>query len=241
MDNMANIISSHNNKITNSYKETNGKTYSLWNKSNCALHNKCLTVKIVYKADFETNDCVNELSTKVYFGISVIEFKCRYNNHTMSFRNRTHKNDTELSKHIWSLKYQNKNFDIKWLIFKKSSGYSIVSNSCNLCLLEKLVLCNFKEKDRLLNKQLDLVLKCRHENKYILMNYSVIDYYYYSYYCYYYFYYYNYYHFLIFIFTCKYNLLTFHVCYIYKNLIEKINITSEGYSISVLARPSKIW
>ena len=151
------------------------KTCNCRDKSNCPLDNKCLTNKTVYKAEVETNDGINELSTKVYFGISETEFKSRYNNHTMSFRNRTHENDTELSKCIWSLKDQNKDFDIKWSIFKKSSEYSIVSKSCNLCLLEKLVICNFKEKDRLLNKRLNLVLKCRHENKYILMNYSGID------------------------------------------------------------------
>ena len=93
----------------------------------------------------------------------------------MSFRNRTHENDTELSKYIWSLKDENKDFDIKWSILKKSSGYSIISKSCNLCLLEKLVVCNFKEKDRLLNKRLDLVSKCRHEIKYMLINHSGID------------------------------------------------------------------
>ena len=126
-----------------------------------------LTDKIVYKAEVETNDGINELSTKVNFGISETEFTSKYNNHTMSFRNRTHENDLELSKFIWSLKDQNKEFDIKWSIFKKSSR----SKSCNLCLLKKLVISNFKEKERLLNKWLDLVSKCRHENKYILMNY----------------------------------------------------------------------
>ena len=97
------------------------------------------------------------------------------NTTTKSFRNRTRENYTEHLKYIWSLKYQNKDFDIKKIFFKKSSGYSIVPKSCNLCLLEKLVICNFKEKDRLLNKRLDLVPKCRYENKYILMNYSGID------------------------------------------------------------------
>ena len=126
-----------------------------------------LTDKIVYKAEVETNDGINELSTKVNFGISETEFTSKYNNHTMSFRNRTHENDLELSKFIWSLKDQNKEFDIKWSIFKKSSR----SKSCNLCLLKKLVISNFKEKERLLNKWLDLVSKCRHESKYILMNY----------------------------------------------------------------------
>ena len=159
MDNVKNIISSHSKKIINSGNEENGKTCNCKNKSDCPLDNKCLINKIVYKAEIETNNDTNELSTKVYFGISETEFKSRYNNHTMSFRNRTHENDTELSKYIWSLKDENKDFDIKWSILKKSSGYSIISKSCNLCLLEKLVICNFKEKDRLLNKRLNLVSK----------------------------------------------------------------------------------
>ena len=164
MDNMKNIISSHNKKIANSDNETNGKTCNCRNKSNCPLDNKYVTNKIVCKAEVETNNGINESSTKVYFSISKTEFKSRYNNHTMSFRNRIHENDTKLLKYIWSLKDQNKDFDIKWSILKKSSGYSILSKSCNLCLLEKLVICNFKEKDMLLNKLLDHVSKCRHEN-----------------------------------------------------------------------------
>ena len=129
MNNMTNIISSHNKKVTISDNETNGKTCNCRNKSKFPLDNKCLTNKIVYKAEVKLNDGINKLSTKVYFGISETEFKSRYKNHIMSFRNGTHENDTELSKYIWSLKDQNKDFDIKWTMFKKSSGYSIVSKS----------------------------------------------------------------------------------------------------------------
>ena len=175
MNNVKNIISGQNKRIINFVNEVNGKTYNCRNKSNCPLDNKWLINKIVYKAEIETNNDTNELSNNVYFGISKTEFKSKYNNHTMSFRNRTHENDTELSKYIWSLKDENKDFDVKWSILKKSSGYSIISKSCNHCLLEKLVICNFKEKDRLLNKRLDLVSKCWHENKYMLINYSRID------------------------------------------------------------------
>ena len=102
------------------------------------------TDKIVYKAEVETNDGIKELSRKVNFGISETEFKFKYNNHTMSFRNQTHENDSELSKFIWNLKDQNEEFDIKGSI----SG----SKLCNLCVLKKLVISNFKEKERLLNK-----------------------------------------------------------------------------------------
>ena len=94
----------------------------------------------------------------------------------MSFRNRTHENNKEVSKYIWGLKDEKKYFDIKWSILKKPSEYCIVSKSCNLFFLEKLVICHFKEKDSLLNNRLDLVSKCSCENKYTLMNYSARDY-----------------------------------------------------------------
>ena len=77
MDNVKNIISSHNKKIINSGNEANGKTCNCRNKSNCPLDNKYLTNKIVYKAEIETNNDTNKLSTKVYFGISETEFKSR--------------------------------------------------------------------------------------------------------------------------------------------------------------------
>ena len=57
---------------------------------------------MVYKADIETND-----------GISKTEFTSKYDNYTMSFRKRTHENDLKLSKFIWNLKDQNKEFDIQ--------------------------------------------------------------------------------------------------------------------------------
>ena len=128
-----------------------------------------LTDKIVYKAEVETNDGINELTTKVNFGISETEFTTKYNNHTMSFRNRTHESDSKISKFFWSSKDQNKEFDTKWSIFKKSSR----SKSCNL---EKAIskASSKRMKERLLNKWLDLVSKCRHESKYILMNYWLI-------------------------------------------------------------------
>ena len=39
--------------------------------------------------------------------------------------------------------------------------------SSSLCLSEKLVICNFRDKDRLVNKRMDLVSKCQHKNKFI--------------------------------------------------------------------------
>ena len=77
-----------------------------------------LSNKIVYKAEVEPNHGINKLFTKVNFGIRDTEFKLNCNNHTLSFRNWAHGNDSKLSKFIWSLKDQNKEFDIKWSILK---------------------------------------------------------------------------------------------------------------------------
>ena len=71
-----------------------------------------MTEKTASTDQVETNDDINELSIKVNFGISETEFKFKYNNHTMSFGNRTHENDSKLSKFIWSLKDQNKEFNV---------------------------------------------------------------------------------------------------------------------------------
>ena len=60
-----------------------------------------LTEKIASTDQVETNDDINELSIKVNFGISETEFKFKYNNHTMSFRNRTHENDSKLDQVDW--------------------------------------------------------------------------------------------------------------------------------------------
>ena len=99
------------------------------------------------------------------------EFKTRLGNHENSFKNRRKEKDTEHSRYIWDLKDKNiTNYSIKWSIVKQTSAYNSVTNSCNLCLLEKLVICNFTDKDRLINKLMDLVSKCRHENK--LSNYK---------------------------------------------------------------------
>ena len=72
--------------------------------------------KIVYKARVETNDGINELSTKVNFGISETEFTTKYKNHIQCHL-ESGKTLFKLSKFLWSLKDQNKEFDIKWFIF----------------------------------------------------------------------------------------------------------------------------
>ena len=60
----------------------------------------------------------------------------------MTFRHTKHRNSTELSKHVWSLKDNNIDYSISWRIISSSSSYNSPSKRCNLCLKEKfLIIC----------------------------------------------------------------------------------------------------
>ena len=76
-----------------------------------------------------------------------------------------------LTKRIWELKDKKKNFNTGWSIITTAAPYNDSSKKCNLCLTEKL--CILKaDKATLLNKRSELISKCRHENKYYIMNYK---------------------------------------------------------------------
>ena len=56
----------------------------------------------------------------------------------ISFRDKKHSNETELSKYIWGLKKSRRNFSLKWSILKRATAYQSGAKQCNLCLEEKL-------------------------------------------------------------------------------------------------------
>ena len=94
----------------------------------------------------------------------------RVRNHTASFRHAKHRNSTELSKYIWTLKDNNINFFISWRILSSSLPYKSSNKRCNLCLKEKfLIICRPELSS--LNKRNELVSSCRHRNK-ALLHYS---------------------------------------------------------------------
>ena len=151
----------HNNNLLRK-NDTNKRNCSCRANNTCPLDGKCLPLNNVYSAEVLIGN--NQHGDK-YFGICKTEFKTRIGNHKNSFKNRQKEKDTELSKYIWNLKDKNiTNCSIKWSIVKQTSGCNSVTNSCNLCLSEKLVICNFRNKDCLIKKRMDLVSKCRQEN-----------------------------------------------------------------------------
>ena len=65
-------------------------------------------------------------------------FKTRYYNHLESFKNKRHKNETELSMYIWKLKEKEVEHTITWKKLRQSNTCQRRSGLCNLCLEEKV-------------------------------------------------------------------------------------------------------
>ena len=104
------------------------------NKNTCPLENKCLTPKVVYRAEI-TND--KDQENKTYIGLTETPFKDRYRNHVKSFNNKKYQKETELSKYIWELKDDHKEPMIKWSILKSINFTNLpcgISNANYSCI-----------------------------------------------------------------------------------------------------------
>ena len=168
MDNMKSIINSHNKSILQAEPTSTGNKCNCTRKKICPLSGDCLASNIVYKGEIYPE---NANTSKTYIGITKPTFKERLGNHIKSFNHDKYKTDTELSKEVWNLKNsQNPNYDIKWSLLKQTRGYNPVTNSCGLCLSEKLAICRYKDKDKLLNKRSELISFCRHQSNFLLSN-----------------------------------------------------------------------
>ena len=119
---MKSIISSHNKQILTPKNKQVGCNCRV--KNSCPLDNKCLTSQLIYQADV-TNTLNDEY--KYYLGPAETTCKERCSNHKSSFKNENNKNSTELLKHVWSLRENNKTLSMKRKIIK------IVYSKATLC------------------------------------------------------------------------------------------------------------
>ena len=134
------------------------RTCNCKNRPKCPLQGNCVKENVVYQATVAT-----EKTTETYVGLAS-NFKERYRNHQTSFKHRSKRNETELSKYIWDLKDRQKSFDVNWRILRSCQPYSNVSRKCNLCLQEKYFII-FRKDLSSLNKRNELASSCRHRNR----------------------------------------------------------------------------
>ena len=106
----------------------------------------------------------SERKEETYVGLTSTTFKARLANHQQLLRSESKRAQTELSKYVWGLKDEDKNFEIKWDILQRALPYSNVNKKCNLCIAEKyIIIC--KPNLSTLNKRSDIMFKCRHRDK----------------------------------------------------------------------------
>ena len=161
------IISKHNKKILKSSEAQGNLLATSCNcrvSSDCPLSGSCLESAIIYKAEVNSTQ-----GTKIYIGSTETSFKQRYGNHKQSLEKRAKSTQTSLSKYVWELKDQHIEHTVRWQIAKKCSPYKCGSRNCDLCLTEKFFILT-ADPLACINKNSDLLQKCRHRNKFKLSN-----------------------------------------------------------------------
>ena len=164
MRSMKSIVSAHNRKILTEESAENERKCSCPEGTSCPLDGHCLSKNTMYSGKI-TSDLPN-YGTNEYVGISAPEWKLRYGNHRISFNERRYAK-CEIAKEIWRIKDQGGTFDISWSILGHAPAYNPSSKKCNLCLIEALYIN--EHAGELLNTRKELVKKCRHQNRYALV------------------------------------------------------------------------
>ena len=168
MPNIGKIISSHNKSILKTeevVEPVNPGCNCGANMDPCPMEGGCLVNNVVYKATVTDQDS----KVETYTGLTGSTFKKRYHGHTHSFRHRNSKTSTTLSSHIWSLRDQNKNFDLGWEVIDRASTFNPISKKCQLCLKEKYYIL-FQPEGATLNRRSELFSTCRHRLRQLLGN-----------------------------------------------------------------------
>ena len=167
MSSVERILSKHNKRVLNNGEIPHNQQVASCNcrvPNDCPLSGSCLESSIIYKAEVTSSQ-----GTKQYIGSTETSFKQRYGNHKQSLEKRAKSTQTSLSKYIWELKDQQVEHSIRWQIVKKCSPYKCGSRSCDLCLSEKFFILT-ADPLGCINKNSELLQKCRHRNKFKLSN-----------------------------------------------------------------------
>ena len=163
MPSVSNIIDGHNKSVIKNQTKTQPKLCNCRNKDKCPVEGKCKEEEVIYQSTVKTSNN----KTESYIGLCATDFKARFANHKSSFIHSHKRNDTELSKYVWSLKDRNMEYEIKWKILRHAKQYNNTTKRCNLCIAEKCYLI-FKPQECTLNKRSELISSCRHSKKFLL-------------------------------------------------------------------------
>ena len=122
-----------------------------------------------YKCD------IRSLLKKWYIGLAEGEWQSLFYNRKLSFKHRRYSNKTTLSTYMWHVKsVWSEAHHFKWSVLRCIPP-SHISETCQLCLYEKLEMVTYQNHKELLNKISELPCKYHHANKFLLGNYAGND------------------------------------------------------------------
>ena len=129
MGNISNIISQHNKKVIQGGQNQPARCQC--ENHQCPVGGNCTTEGVVYQATVTQNGTTSD----TYIGLTERQFINRYRKHYTNFESRNAKNSTKLSKKIWKLQDQQKNYEINWEIIRKVKPYNAGNSECGFCLM----------------------------------------------------------------------------------------------------------
>ena len=169
MNNTKQVIDNHNKHIlhlSHSPYMKNNKDGTRTNKTcNCRQKNNCRsTVTAFNLQSFIKPPSHGTTTTPLKHTLDSQKPTSKQDTEITPHHSAKHKNSTELSKHIWTLKNDNIDYSISWRVLSSNSPYNSSSKRCNLCLKEKFLII-YQPDLSSLNKHNELVSSCRHRNK----------------------------------------------------------------------------
>ena len=165
--NVQSLIAQHSRRLLshNKGRSTTAKPQSSCNCRKpelCPLQGNCLQDAIIYRATVSSGE-----GDRFYVGATEQTFKKRYPKHKEALAKKNSKNATSLSNYVWSLRERGITPTVRWEILKKCRPYVCGSRKCDVCLSEKALTLD-SDPSTCLNKNTELMQKCRHSNKHKL-------------------------------------------------------------------------
>ena len=164
---MNSVVSSHNTKLlqrNTDHHQAQGCNCQ-GGPGTCPLTPaECQKDNVIYVASVASTAGVEH-----YTGLTSNTFKKRWSAHEGDFRNTSSKHNTRLSTHIWKLKEDNQNYQIRWEILDRAPAHNPVSRKCRLCLKEIYYIV-FRPDSASLNSRNELFSTCRHRTQKLLSN-----------------------------------------------------------------------
>ena len=162
MPNMGRVIISHNKNINSPPIDVPPCKCTA---QECPVNGQCERTNVIYQCTVKesTSGC-----SETYVGLTCNSLKDIITKHRKSFRDRTYHRNS-LSKYIWKLKDENRQFEIAWKILDQALSYSPASKICNLCLRECYYII-FKRNLASLNRRDKFFGFCLHKNRFLMEN-----------------------------------------------------------------------